>query len=287
MRNQDRAVINKFQGPHQKNFWVGLFYLVSLWCLASARAVETDVDERLIAALTDPSFKVRVQAAILIGKKQLVTAGPALRRALQDEHDSVQAAAALALGKLGHQAARPDLCTLLGNPNTLVSQSAEKSLVLLDQARGPIKALINTSAASQSPGVSPTLARRLDRVLRDKLNKQPMLVLSAGEDTVLTRDKLAEHLKMRKLKGYLLQPRISNLSSSVHGRKTLFVCKVSIIVASLEQMRMEFSVLGEASAEMTDPTVDERDDLTNTLLDAAAGEALDQIIENIVRQSMQ
>jgi hypothetical protein len=50
-------------------------------------------------------------------------------------------------------------------------------------------------------------------------------------------------------------------------------------------MRMEYSASGEASAEMDDPTADERENLVNTLLNAATGAALDQIIEYVGRQS--
>jgi hypothetical protein len=279
-------VKNKSSGSCLSFLWLSFIAVFSLLCSLPVLAADSDIEDRLVAALSDPSFKVRVQAAILIGKKQLTTAAPALRQALQDEHDAVQAAAALALGKLAHQPARPDLCALLSNPKPLVSQAAEKALGLLDQARGPVKALINTAPTSQAAGVQPNLARRLDRILREKLNRQPTLVLSAGEDNVLSGDKLAAHLRSRKIKGYQLQPRISNLTSSSHGRKTMFVCKVSIVVASLEQLRMEYSASGEASAELLDPTVDEREDLANTLLDAAAAAALDQIVEYLGRYTI-
>ena len=270
----------------QALLWFSLTIGLFPWCSLHAQAADSDIEERLVAALSDPSFKVRLQAAILIGKKQLTTAASALRDALQDPQDAVQAAAAMALGKLAYQPARPDLCPLLAHLNPLVSQAAEKALVLLDQARGPVKALINTVPASQSATVSPRLSRSLDRILRESISGQPTLVFSAGEDTVLAGDKLVAHLKMRKLRGYQLQPRISALTMTPRGHNILFICKVSIIVASLDKIRMEFSASGEASAEMADPTADERENLVNTLLNAATGAALDQIVEYVGRQSL-
>ena len=264
--------------------WFSLTIGLYPWCSLRAQAAETDVEERLVAALSDPSFKVRIQAAILIGKKQLTTAAPALRNTLHDQHDAVQAASALAIGKLAYQPARPDLCFLLAHKNPLVSQAAEKALSLLDQARGPVKALINTVPTTQSAGVSSTLSRRLDRILRQGTTKYPMLLFSAGEDAVLSGDRLAAHLKSRKLLGYQLQPRISGLTSTPRSHKTLFVCKVSILVASLDRMRMEYSASGEASAEMADPTAAEREELAYTLLDAAAGAALDEVVKYVGRQ---
>jgi hypothetical protein len=285
MRDRYRIANSKHLIVCQAFVWISLMTVLSLWCSLRAYATDADGEERLITALSDPSFKVRVQAAILIGKKQLTTAAPALRNALQDKHDAVQAAAALTLGKLAYQQARPDLCPLLAHPNALVSQAAEKALGLLDQARGPAKALINTTPTTYAAGVSPTLARRLDRILREAIIRRPALIFSAGEDTVLDGDKLAAHLRSRRLQGYQLQPRISALTSTPRSHQTLFVCKVSILVASLERKRIEYTASGEASAEMVDPTADEREDLTNRLLEAAAGEALDEIAKYIGRQS--
>jgi HEAT repeats len=286
MSRLQRAALSRCSIAWQLVFWFSMMMMLCWWCSLRAQTPDADIDERLIAGLSDPSFKVRVQAAILIGKKRVLTATAALRNALQDPHDAVQAAAAVALGKLGHQPSRPELCSLLGHSNPLVSQAAEKALGLLDQARGPPKALVNTAPASQSATVSPRIARSLDRILRESIAKQTTLVLSAGEDTVLSGEKLAAHLRSRGLRGYQLQPRISTLTMTPRGAKILFICKVSILVASLERMRMEYSASGEASAEMADPTADEREDLVNTLLKAATDAALDQIVEYVGRQHL-
>jgi hypothetical protein len=73
------------------------------------------VDDLSEALLTDSSFKVRVQAALLLGKLGDKGGADALIKALDDEDRSVRAMAAQSLGKVGGAAAAPALKALLGH----------------------------------------------------------------------------------------------------------------------------------------------------------------------------
>jgi hypothetical protein len=72
------------------------------------------VEDLSKALLTDPSFKVRVQAALLLGKLGEKGGADALIKALGDEDKSVRAVAAQSLGKLGGAPATAALKALLG-----------------------------------------------------------------------------------------------------------------------------------------------------------------------------
>jgi hypothetical protein len=72
------------------------------------------VDDLSNALLGDPSFKVRVQAALLLGKLGEKGGADALIKALGDEDKSVRAMAAQSLGKLGGAPAVEALKALLG-----------------------------------------------------------------------------------------------------------------------------------------------------------------------------
>jgi len=72
------------------------------------------VDDLSKALLGDPSFKVRIQAALLLGKLGDKAGGDALIKALNDEDKSVRAMAAQSLGKLGGAPATAALKALLG-----------------------------------------------------------------------------------------------------------------------------------------------------------------------------
>ena len=72
------------------------------------------VEDLSKALLGDSSFKVRVQAALLLGKLGDKGGADALIKALADEDKSVRAMAAQSLGKVGGAAAAPALKALLG-----------------------------------------------------------------------------------------------------------------------------------------------------------------------------
>ena len=71
------------------------------------------VEDLSKAILTDPSFKVRVQAALLLGKLGDKAGTDALIKALDDENKSVRAMAAQSLGRLGGAPAVAALKSLL------------------------------------------------------------------------------------------------------------------------------------------------------------------------------
>jgi hypothetical protein len=87
------------------------------------------VDSLARALLGDPSFKVRTQAAILLGKLGDKGGEPSLIRALSDEHKTVRAMAARSLSKLGGEGAASALRRLLQHESDgFVRTQAEKAL---------------------------------------------------------------------------------------------------------------------------------------------------------------
>lgn len=259
------------------------WWLAALWLLAMpvlAPAASPQQVRKLVKALGSKSFKVRLQAAILIGKKKITRAAGALRRALGDEHDAVRAAAALSLGKLGDQQARPGVVRLLGEENSLLVRSAEKSLLLLDRARGEPAYLV-ALAKPIAKGAPARLGARLDRLLRRQLARTGGLVLSAGEERVLSGRRLSEHLGRRRLTGMMLQPRIAEYSRREQEGNTVVEGKIDVLVYTLVRRRMEFSASGEANAwlEGTDLGADEVAELETAVLQSAATAAVEQVVE--------
>ena len=84
----------------------------------------------LVEKLQVRSFKVRVQAALLLGtqKKQANRVVPPLVKRLQDRHHAVRAACAMALGQLGEVAALPALSTALEDDDRTVVRSAKSAM---------------------------------------------------------------------------------------------------------------------------------------------------------------
>jgi len=94
------------------------------------------VDDLAGALLGDPSFKVRTQAALLLGKLGDKAGVQALIKALADDNKAVRAMAAQSLGKLGGDAAAAALKTLLSREgDTFVRAQAEKALAAIVSAK--------------------------------------------------------------------------------------------------------------------------------------------------------
>ena len=237
--------------------------------------------KKLVKALKHSSFKVRLQAVILIGKRKMKSAAPELRQALSDKHDAVRAAAALSLGKLGDEESRNSLVKLLDHQNELVVKTAEKALVLLDKKKGQAVYLVAIQRPILPGGVSRSRAARLMRTIRKKLEETSGLVVSAGEENVLSAQDLTSHLRKRKLTGILLQPKLAELNETADGGTTTVAGKVSIMVVTLIRKRMEFNASGEANAWVEDAPISDGDrtDLQNAVLDGASSAAIEQVVQ--------
>ncbi|MBN2496432.1 MAG: HEAT repeat domain-containing protein [Deltaproteobacteria bacterium] len=261
--------------------------LLLLVCLLRAAALAQPIEEKLERALSDPSFKVRLQAAIVIGKRKMTELAPLLRKALKDSHPTVQAAAALSLGRVGDQAARPDLAKLLGHENELVQKAAEKALVILDKQR-PIRPrfLIAIDEVTLTEGIAASHGQKLTRTLQRKLEAQPSVQMAAGENRALGGDALQAHLKRRKLVGLTLRPRLLKLLATESGGTTSLSCKISVMTVTMGSNRMEFSGNGDADAEVDslDLGPDEVEELQSRLLDASTNAAAEEVIAFLGRR---
>jgi hypothetical protein len=253
---------------------------------ARQTAAQGSVD-RLEQGLSDPSFKVRLQAAIIIGKRKITRAAPALREALDDNHDAVRAAAAVSLGKLGDQEARIRVVRLLRHDNDLVVRAAEKSLVLLDKAKGSgAKYLVAIDKPKAPKKVNRSHLGRVVKAMQTKIEQNPKVIISAGEEKVLKGSRLNSHLKRRKLTGILVQPKLAKLQAKEKHGTTVVDGKVSVMVVTLVKKRMEFSAGGEADAWIEDTKIadSDREELESTVIQACAEAAAEQVYDYLLRR---
>jgi len=264
-----------------------ILLLALLSPLGVRQAQAQGLEEKLNKALGNSSFKIRLRAAILVGKKKITSLGPKLQKTLYDEHDSVRAAAALSLGRIGAQDARSDLAKLLAHPKKLVHMSAEKALVYLDKARGRPTYLLDLAAPRLPKNTPASKGQRIARLLQAKLDRQTNLVMEAGESKALEGIKLADHLKARKLKGMSLRPKVLALGGKDVGGTTTLRFKISIMVVSLVKQRMEFAGSGEAEADVDtmDLDIDTQDDVERQLIEAAVEAALQQVLGYLARRT--
>src|SRR3954449_10745631 len=79
-----------------RRFLAGLVLVFAM----AAPAHADKLDDLTRALMQDPSYKVRVQAALVLGKLRDKRAVPSLIQALKDENESVRGVAATSLGQI-------------------------------------------------------------------------------------------------------------------------------------------------------------------------------------------
>jgi hypothetical protein len=93
-----------------------------------------DVEESLAR---DSSFKVRIEAALILGRLHQVRSVPALVGALHDADPGVRAAAAESLGEIGSPLPREALVAALNDAEPAVRRAARTALRRLGSDEGP------------------------------------------------------------------------------------------------------------------------------------------------------
>lgn len=164
-------------------------------------AADPQIDAAIRALRRDSSMKVRTQAAIVLGQRQVAQAVPALREAVaEDGAAAVRIAAVAALAKIGDRNARSTLrAASEADPDASVRTAAKHAL----DALGP-------PAVSIDEPTGPTSARA------------PM------------REALAAHLKDRGYQvgtegEYRLKPTVK-VEVDRNGTKTVIAVKASVVL---------------------------------------------------------
>ena len=159
----------------------GLLLAVTVLLLApaaTARARQARIEDVEQSLLHDPSYRVRVGAALVLGRLGKPRSVPVLVRALGDANPAVRASAATSLGQIGDPAARDPLARAQQDPSPMVRRMAEKALHELPEpsrrarrrATGDVRHVrpgVRGQAdgrpqPSRRPGAAPAHARRAD-----------------------------------------------------------------------------------------------------------------------------
>lgn len=194
--------------------------------LLVARPARADKVEDLTRALiTDDSYKVRVQAALVLGKLKDKRAVPALVKALGDDNASVRAVSAQALGLIGDAGAGAALRRLAQTDESdFVKREANVALKRLTDGSAPA----SPAAAKFFMAVGPMSAKgrkvssesvELFRsALIKELGRTPGVTLEPGADKGRT--------------GYWIDGNIVRLATQDQGSFIEITCDVKVLVAS-------------------------------------------------------
>jgi hypothetical protein len=202
-----------------------------LFLLGPARGDK--IDDLTRALMQDPSYKVRVQAALVLGKLMDKRAVPALKQALKDENESVRGVAATSLGRIGDKSAANALLEATNDSSEFVRAQAKKALELV--SAGPSVALPGPRAGAkyyfaigfESGGKGgPQYAEVVRTALAKELQKLPSVTLSVGGGASKAS------LSAKRLQGFIVDGTIQRLATSSMGGSQQIDCDLKAYVAT-------------------------------------------------------
>lgn len=218
-----------------------LFLLSLLLLLAgSARADRIDDLGRVLAG--DSDWKVRMQAAAVLGRLKDKRGVPALVHALSDGSEAVRGVAAGALGEIADPSAQPALQRSLRDPSQLVRDQAQMALEALRPERpseappakgvhGGVRVEIGaiTSRTSRLPG---DLSERLRKTVSRNLAQTPGVVAATSSGT------------------YVLDTSVTKLTRRTTDTSVEIDCEVSLILGRLPGKAIVLTTSGAATTKL-------------------------------------
>jgi hypothetical protein len=185
------------------------------------------VEDLCRAVVEDPSYKVRVSAALTLGKVGGAAAVPALLKALSDQNNSVRGIAAQSLGKIGDSRASDPLRDLLrGEADAFVKSQATAALAAL-AAGGNKHAKIYLAFGPFTGGVKsagPEAAKIIADALAQELGKLPSVTLSLSAND-------QHNFAKSGMLGFFIDGNITRLEDVIGGGASETNCDVKVMVA--------------------------------------------------------
>jgi HEAT repeats len=205
---------------------IALAILVSAGAARAAQP-QVKVEDLTKALIEDPNYKVRVQAALVLGRLGDHSAVSSLVKALSDQNKTVRAIAAQALGQLADPIAADPLRDLLkreGDP--FVRSQTEKALALVSTDAGSKKAKIYLTFGPFTGGVK-SAGSDAAKVIRDALARE----LGKLAVVTLTLGPAEQKAFPKTMQGYLIDGNITRLDDVPAGGSSETSCDVKVMVA--------------------------------------------------------
>jgi HEAT repeat protein len=201
---------------------------------SSARsALATPHIEEVEEALAhDRSYKVRVDAALVLGRLRQTRSIPALIGALKDPHPAVRASAAQSLGQIGSPIARDAVAKALIDPAPLVRRMAKDAMKMLG---GDVDVETPPAPTPGAPAIRPRAGKKLSfevKAMGDQTKHAGETLRSHMRDFMLAQLRPfgdvapAEHEGMYAVDGV-----IKDLSTSTRNGDIEVNCAVQLVLS--------------------------------------------------------
>ncbi|APR78017.1 Hypothetical protein A7982_03364 [Minicystis rosea] len=196
---------------------------------------------------TGGDFRVRVAAALALGKSKNHGARPALEKALGDSHPAVRSAAAAALGALGDSGAAAALRAAAGRESDAgVKNQMEQVAKRLSgggATQGKAKFLVSLGKVENKSGVTgPTLVGALKASARTRIAQVPGVeMLADGADA-------AAEGKSRNLPVFALDGSLMQLAKKQGSDGVGYAARVEFLIRKVPDQTLKGTMSGAASA---------------------------------------
>lgn len=247
----------------------------------SAEAADVDGLHRDLA--NDPDFRVRVAAALALGKIKNPNSVDPLIKALQDKQPAVRTAVAAALGALTDPSCLPALTRAKdAEKNTSTKTAMEKAIAKLSETKTRFLIAIGKLEAKNGVG-SKAAVTAFRSTARDRIARLPGCELLSDRD-------LPGEAKKRNLPAIVLDGHLTKLSKSNGGGDIGFAAHVEFLMRKVPEQSLKGSVRGDAKALASAASVRGDKDLSQLEVDAVqaavqsalkgAPNAIAQAVEN-------
>jgi hypothetical protein len=205
--------------------------------VASASADRVDGLLRTLAS--DPSWRVRLQALVILGKLGDAQAIPALERALGDDNQTVRGLAAKVLGDLAEVGDPQVIAALEGVRRDRSSFVRERAAVALERLRKVARAADGKLLHVEVGGIGvkarnapPELSHRLREFIIRELQRTPGLTIEG-----------------KPISGFLIDSAITVLSRKTTPEYVEVSCEISFVVGRLPSKAMVMMTSGGATVQ--------------------------------------
>lgn len=226
---------------------------------ARSYAQDTTQLKRDVVSATD--FRVRVSAALALGKKKDLSSVSALSQALKDDNGAVRAAAATALATLGDASA-------VGALEKARDKEKESSV------KQSIEKAINTLKATKKTRVIVSLSKLENKTSDTKISKAFQAAVKSevarlpGVEVMTSESEAVAQAKQRQLPTLALDARLTHLSKSNSGSDVAVAAKVELLIRKIPEQALKATVKGNAKALINSKSVKGESDLAELREDA-------------------
>jgi HEAT repeats len=219
------------------------------WC-ANARAGRPRIEDVEESLVHDRSFKVRVQAALILGQLGQPRSVPALVGALRDPYPTVRASAAQALARIG---------TPLARDGVVKAATQDTNPVVRRIAREALKHMAggDPDADDDSPGGGATIRARANRKrsfevkpMGDRSRRAGPALRSHMRDFLVDQLRSAGDVTPRPNEGdFAVDGVIKDLALATHDGDVEVTCAVQLMVSKQPSGGVFLLTSGEATVQ--------------------------------------